>query len=46
LGVQPGNHGVAALGTLVLAVAVVALGFRELLAGNRSSVEGGLADSI
>jgi hypothetical protein len=31
--VQPGNHGVAALGTLVLAVAVVALGFRALLAG-------------
>jgi len=44
--VQPGNRVVAALGTLVLAVAVVALGFKELLAGDRSSAEGEPADAV
>jgi hypothetical protein len=41
--VHPGNRVVAALGTLVLAVAVVALGVTELLSGDRSPADGGLA---
>ena len=41
--IHPGNAAVAAFGTLVLAVAVVAMGFMELLAGDRSPTDGGLA---
>ena len=40
---HPGNRAVAALGTLVLAVAVVTLGFLELLAGDELPARGGPA---
>ncbi len=40
---HPGNRAVAALGTLVLAVAVVTLGFLELLAGDELPSGGGPA---
>ena len=40
---HPGNRAVAALGTLALAIAVVTLGFREILAGGRTTGGGGLA---
>jgi hypothetical protein len=41
--VHPGNRTVAALGTLILAVAVVAIGFAELLSGEGSPADRGLA---
>ena len=41
--IHPGNGAVAAFGTLILAVAVVAMGFVELLSGDRSSADGARA---